>query len=222
MIMCISTFAQAQQQVYYLSGTQRTNDIDVTVTSKGMISILRPGNYCNREAGPYYMGYNTSTYACSTGSYTFTFSPPVAFVTLNFEGLSRSIHYNEEVMIDVNGHHYPLTEQGVKTPCEPLCEITPNGNLTGCNDCSTSGWNGTHIEGPIYTLTVTDSVIFGEPAGVIFGLYLSYVSLEQDLGAKVCTYKKESAAGSTLIIEATDSVEVRLVSISDSKGTRDV
>jgi hypothetical protein len=220
-LLCQLISAQAQQKVSHLNGTQRINDIDVTVTSKGLISILRPGNYCNREAGPYYLGYNTSTYHCATGSYTFTFNPPVAFVTLNFEGLSSSVHYYEEVMIDVNGHHYPITEAGFKTPCEPKCIITPNGNLTGCNECSSSGWNGSHIEGPIYTLTVTDSVIMGEPAGVIFGLYLSYVSLEQDLGSKVCTYKKESAAGSTLIIEGNDSVEVKLVSISDAKGIKE-
>src|SRR5687768_10016527 len=103
MIMSVSLFAQAQQKVSHLSGTQRINDIDVTVSSKGLVAILRPNNYCNREAGPYYMGYNTSTYQCATGSYTFTFSPPVAFVTLNFEGLSSSKHYYEEVMIDVNG-----------------------------------------------------------------------------------------------------------------------
>lgn len=217
----ITAFAQPLQKVSHLTGTQQVNDIQVTVIGKGMTPVLRPGNYCNREAGPYYLGYNTTTYDCATGSYTFSFSPPVAFVTLNFEGLSNSKDYYEEVIIDVNGHHYPLYEIGVKTPCEPICELTPNGNLMGCYECSTSGWNGTHIEGPIYTLTITDSVIKGEPAGILFGLYLSYVSLEQDLGAKVSAYKKESASGSSLIIEGQE-VDVKLVSVSDVKGTKDV
>jgi hypothetical protein len=217
----ISVYTQTLQRVSHLSGTQRINDIDVTVTSKGMIPILRPGTYCNKEAAPYFMGYNTSTYECATGSYTFTFSPPVAFVTLNFEGISSSDVYYEEVMIDVNGYHYPITETGSPTPCEPLAALTPNGNITGCENCSGSGWNGTHIEGPIYTLTITDSVIKGEPAGVLFGMYLSYVSLVEDLGSKIIAYKKESAAGSSLIIEGTN-VDVKLLSISDPKGVKDI
>lgn len=214
-------YSQAQERVSHTSGTKKINNINVTVSSKGMVPILKPGNYCNRDAGPYYLGYNTSTYECATGSYTFTFDPPVAFVTLNFEGLSASKDYYEEVMVDVNGHHYVITEQGVKTPCEPICRITPNGNLAGCDECSSSGWNGTHIEGPIYTLTVTDSVIYGEPAGIVFGMYLSYVSLEEDLGSKVSAYKKESASGSALILEAAE-VDLKLLSISDVNGVKDV
>jgi len=213
--------AQPQQRVSHTTGTQRINDINVSVTSKGMVPLLKPGNFCNRDVGPYYLGYNTTTYECATGSYTFTFDPPVAFVTLNFEGLSSSKDYHEEVMIYVNGHHYIVAEQGVKTPCEPLAVITINGNITGCNECSSSGWNGTHIEGPIYTLTVTDSVIYGEPAGVVFGMYLSYVSLQEDLGAKVSAYKKESASGSALILEAQE-LDLKLLSVSDTKGVKDV
>jgi hypothetical protein len=212
--------AQPLQRVTHLTGTQKINDIQVTVQSKGMVPRLGKATHCNGDTGPYYLGYNTVDYSCATGSYTFTFTPPVAFVNMNFSGASTSSQYNEEIMIEVNGHPYPIAAVGTPNSCESLAVLTPRGTITGCEGCSGSGWNGTRIEGPIYTLTVIDSVLMGEPAGILFGLYMSYISLEEDLGSRVCAYKKESASGSALIIEGTD-VDVKLLSVAGPTGEKD-
>lgn len=220
LLFCHSLGSQPLQRVTHLSGTQKINDINITVSSKGMIPNLKKPTHCNGDTGPYYMGYNTSNYACATGSYTFKFNPPVAFVNLNFSGLSSSTVYHEEVMIELNGHHYAITSAGEKNSCEELAALTSQGNITGCNDCSASGWNNTRIEGPIYTLTIIDSVILGEPAGALFAIYTSYLSLEVDLGSRVRAYKKESPAGSALIIEGTN-VDVKLLSVTGPEGEKE-
>ncbi len=213
------THGQILQRVNHLSGSQKINDITVDVTSKGQTAIMWDKKYCNGETGPYFIGYNTVDYSCSNGSYTFSFSPPVSEVKLNFTGLSYSDKYYEEMILYVNGEHYKIKEAGVMNSCEPLAILSPDGNVAGCNECSTSGWNDTRIKGPIYTLTVMDSVFKGEPAGALFALYIGYVSLEVDLGSKVRAYKKPSAAGESLIIEA-DSVDLKLVSIQNPKGEK--
>lgn len=214
-------FSQPLQRITHTSGTQNINDINVTVTSKGMITNLGRPTHCSGNTGPYYMGYDTKTYNCATGSYTFTFNPPVAFVNINFSGLSTSEHYSEEGIIEVNGHHYPLTEIGTPNSCEDLASLNKSGNIIGCDGCSGAGWNGSRIEGPIYTLTITDSVIYGEPAGMLFGIWMSYISLEEDLGSKICAYKKESPAGSALIIEANE-VDLKLISVSGPAGEKTI
>ena len=221
LIFTSSLPAQSLQRVAHMSGTQRINNIDVSVTSRGMITHLNKPTHCNGDTGPYYMGYNTTNYTCATGSYTFSFTPPVAFVVLNFSGVSTSDVYNEEVVLEVNGHHYMLKKKGTLNNCEEMAVLTPWGNITGCDGCSGSGWNNTRIEGPIYTLTIVDSVLLGEPAGVLFGLYMSYISLEEDLGSKITAYKKESAAGNALIIEG-NGVNVQLLSITGPKGEKQV
>lgn len=218
LVMCIlllqanACFSQALQRITHLTGTQQMRDISVTATASGLTAILTDKNYCGGETGPYYMGYNTYDYTCRNGSYTFQFNPPVSEVKMNFTGLSRSVDYNEELLVYVNGKHYPIPDSGLAMDCEPLANISANGNLTGCNDCSTSGWKDLKIKGPIYSLTVVDSVIFGEPAGALFALWIGYVSLEVDLGDKVHAYKKPNAAGESLIIEA-EEVDLKLISI---------
>jgi hypothetical protein len=217
----MAVYAQPLQRVTHLTGTQKINDINVTVQSKGMVPRLGKPTHCNGDTGPYYLGYNTVDYSCATGSYTFTFTPPVAYVNMNFSGASTSSQYNEEIIIEVNGHLYPIQAVGTPNSCESLAVLTPRGTITGCEGCSASGWNGTRIEGPIYTLTVIDSVLLGEPAGILFGLYMSYISLEEDLGSRVCAYKKESASGSALIIEGTDA-DVKLLSVAGPTGEKDI
>ncbi len=207
------------QRVNHLSGSQTINDIVVTVSSTGQTARLWTPNLCNGETGPYFIGYNTIDYTCSNGSFTFTFSPPVSEVKLNFTGLSSSSVYDEEMIVYVNGEHYSIPEPGTLNSCEKLAYLSNSGNVTGCYECSTSGWNGTHIEGPIYTLTILDSVIKGEPAGALFALYMGWLSLENDLSTKVRAYKKESAAGSDLIIE-TDSLDLKLISIQGPAGDK--
>lgn len=211
--------AQNMQRVTHLSGSQIINDINVTVTSSGMIPKLNRPTHCSGDTGPYYMGYNTVDYSCATGSYTFTFSPPVSNVTLNFSGLSTSDQYNEEVMLYVNGHHYKIDAVGTKNSCEDVASLTPAGNITGCEGCPSSGWNNTIINGPIYTLTIIDSVLLGEPAGVLFALYMNCISLEENLDSRIHYYKQESSAGSALIIEA-DQTDLKLMSVLNPKGEK--
>lgn len=219
LIAGLNVHAQTMQRVKHVSGSQVINDICVTVTSNGQTAKLWTPNLCNGETGPYFIGYNTVDYTCKNGSYTFNFSPPVSEVKLNFTGLSSSSVYDEEMIVFVNGEHYSIPEPGTVNTCEKMAYLTNSGNVTGCYECSTSGWNGTVIEGPIYTLTVLDSVIKGEPAGALFALYMGWLSLEDDLATKVRAYKKESAGGFDLIIES-DSLDVKLMSIQGPGGQK--
>ena len=215
LLLCVVSLLHSQpmQRIAHLKGSQKINGIDVSVKSSGLVAFLSKPTHCNGNTGPYYMGYNTTTYSCATGSYTFSFNPPVAFLNLNVSGLSSSDVYYEELILEVNGHHYSITPHGTQNECEPLAVFTPTGNIAGCEGCSGAGINGIKIEGPIYTLTVIDSVFKGEPAGVVFGLFMGYISLVEDISYKVNAYKIESSSGSSLIIQG-DNVDVQLVSIT--------
>jgi hypothetical protein len=161
--------AQCTDQVTDTAGTSIVSGVTVTVTSAGTVDVNSV--YCPSTM-PYFIGYDYSTGSSFSGSYTFTFSPPVGAVTLNFSGLSGDPANEEHVVLTVNNAHYAIPSPGTANGCDPMAVLTPAGDVGPCANCGVSGWNGTTITGPITTLTVTDSVLFGAPNGAIFSLFI--------------------------------------------------
>ncbi len=161
--------AQCTYQVTHTSGTQTINCINTTVTSSGTMDVNSV--YCVATQ-PYFIGYSYGSGTSGNGSYTFTFSPAVSALTLNFSGTSNTAPHEEEIKLYVNGIHYQIPSVGTPNGCDPMALLTPGGNLGGCVGCGVSGWNGTTIVGPITSLTVLDTVISGVPNGSIFSLFI--------------------------------------------------
>lgn len=161
-----SARAQCPNRVEHLSGTQTIACTDVTVTSEGGAGT---GPGC--DGGPYLIGNPV------TGSYTFTFSPPVAGVLI---GVSRIDNHDfwglghEEVVVTVNGVHFDLTNNGSPS-CDPLqAVVNTSGNLAApdCGDpnCSAAA-DGIQIDQTITTLNIRDVYIVQPQAGIFFSLY---------------------------------------------------
>lgn len=165
-----TTFGQCINQVSNTTGTANVNGILVSVTSSGIAGI-NP-TYCNNVTTPYYIGYSFTSSNSGNGSYTFNFSPAIATASLNFSGISNSSIHIEEVKLSINGVHYQIPVSGIANNCDALADLTPNGDITGCSGCSLSGWKGTVINGPIYSLSVTDTLISGNPGGSLFSLFI--------------------------------------------------
>lgn len=161
--------AQCTNQVTHTSGTVVVSNSSVTVTSTGCVDVNTV--YCPATT-PYFIGYSYTTGNSCTGSYTFTFSPAVSAVTLNFSGISSDPVNDEIVVLRVNNSHYAIPAAGTANGCDPMAVLTPSGDIAGCTNCGVSGWSGTTITGPITTLTVSDSVAMGAPVGSIFSLFI--------------------------------------------------
>lgn len=120
------------------------------------------------------MDPNYTTNMSGYGSYNFNFSPPISSATLNFSGITNYGNYIEEIQLFVNGIHYKIPSVGSLNGCDSLAELTALGNIRGCLGCGVSGWNGTSINGLIFSITVIDSISnqsYG-PLGSIFSLFI--------------------------------------------------
>jgi hypothetical protein len=145
------------------------NGVTVTATSNGQTDSL---NYCPGSTFPYLIGATQGATINANGSFSFTFSPPVDTVTLNFSGISyRQNVHEEQIVLTVNGTHYPIPSVGISNGCNPLAVLTTSGDIRGCSNCNTSGWSGTVIPGPVYSITILDSVVIGMPNGSLFSLF---------------------------------------------------
>ncbi len=162
-------WCQCTHQVLNLSGTTSVNGSLVTVTSAGIVDTN--SQYCTATF-PYFVGYDISSNMDGNGSYSFNFSPPISAATLNFSGLSNEFDDIEEIKLFVNGAHYQIPIAGTPNGCDSLAVLTPLGDIAACLGCPASGWNGTTIIGPIYSLTIQDTVISGSPSGAIFSLFI--------------------------------------------------
>lgn len=172
-------FAQCIDQVTHTSGTAVVAGSSVTVTTNGCIDVNTV--YCAATT-PYFIGYDYSSGASCTGSYTFTFSPPINGAMLNFSGISSDPANDEIVVVMVNNMHYAISAPGTANACDPMAVLTPSGDVGGCSNCGVSGWNGTPVSGPISTLTVIDSVLMGAPAGSLFSLFICPVDPKTGIG----------------------------------------
>lgn len=160
---------QCTNQVTHFSGNQTINGIDVNVTSLGMVEYNDV--FC-LETFPYLVGFNLLN-GNGDGSFTFTFSPPVDSLTLNFGGISNIAPAGVEfVSLFINDIHYEIPNVGIINNCGEFAVLTANGDIAGCTNCNGSGWNDTTIGGPISTLTVTNTIITGFPNGSIFSLFI--------------------------------------------------
>lgn len=197
--------AQSPYHITHIEGTKVVNGISVTVTHKGKIAILGDLDYCNGETGPYYFGYEDKAYSSGFGSYTFQFSPPVSEITINFTGLSADEGLMEEIQVFINGAHYDIPSPGSKINCEEMAVLTPKGNIRPCRGCSISGWKGTLITGPVSSFTVIDTILAGDPAGVLIALYIGDPTEEDTTEYLTINKIKTSdiAAGKSLIIQST-------------------
>ena len=135
-IACIDSNAQCTTQVTHTSGTTTIGCTDVTVTQSGTVDVNSV--YC-ASTFPYFIGYNYGTQS-GTGSYTFTFSPPISSATLNVSGLSESGLIYEEVHLYVNGAHYAIPSAGTSNGCDAMAVLTANGDIGACSQCGVSGW----------------------------------------------------------------------------------
>ncbi len=160
--MAFSQAAQAQctQAVTHLSGTVQIGCTSVTVTSAG-----EAGSQTACGIGPYWPGDSPF------GSFTFTFSPPVAGVSIDLNGINNWTNYAEEVEFTVNGAFYPITVPGMTSSCAQLCVILPNGRVsTPGGNGAPCAWEDQPITETISTLTITNVVTLNFPAGSIFSL----------------------------------------------------
>lgn len=175
--MCDEALAQCQNKIEILSGSQQIACTEVTVTSAG-----DAGNGFGCTGGPYEIGL------LAMGSYTFTFSPPVSGVTLDFARLDNHDFLgfgHEEVSIDINGAHYFLTDIG-SISCDPLqVEINANGDLQ-CPDCGDpnclAACEGLQINQTITSIKITDKFFVQPQAGIFFSIFFCCAPCLVDAG----------------------------------------
>lgn len=165
------SFSQCQARVTHTSGDSLVECIDVHVSSQGVVDVNPNG--CP-ETGPYNVGYNFTSKQSANGSYTFTFTPAIHSLALNFTGVSYLSYVGRELIrLYVNGQHYKLSGASAPSVCNPfspLAVLTEDGDITGCDECGAADWKGTVITGDISTLTVLDSCTFGYGNGTKFSL----------------------------------------------------
>ncbi|MBL7937659.1 MAG: T9SS type A sorting domain-containing protein [Bacteroidia bacterium] len=158
---------QCTNKIIHFSGTKIINGTSVTVVRSGSTDSLK--TYCTSVTSPYLVGFDNVN-GSMTGDFTFTFSPPVDSVTLNFSGISHNNAFEEEIHLFVNGLHYNIPSVGVNNTCDAFAVLTTAGDIAGCNPCAVSGWSGTTIKGPVNNIRVLDTVLFGTPYGALFSI----------------------------------------------------
>ena len=164
--------SQCTRQVMHTSGTLNIGGVNITVTSFGFADTMT--TYCKNSL-PYLVGAHWPPDS-GPGKYTFTFSPSIDSLTLNFSGINDDIDTNlqEVVKVYINSIHYPIPTQGIRNGCDSMAILTPAGDITGCKNCDLSGWIGTTIRGAISKLEVVDTNGFnGGTGGSLFSLFIS-------------------------------------------------
>ncbi len=168
--------AQCTNLVTHQAGTLQIGCTTVTVTPAGETDEI---NSCG--IGPYVIGDNPS------GSFTFTFSPPVSGVTIDLSEINNFPNLAvEEVEFEVNGAFYPITVPGTTHSCATsTCIILPNGRVgapPSVNGPFTAGWENQPITETINSLKITNVVTMGFPAGSRFTLRFCESCCDTDAG----------------------------------------
>lgn len=157
----ISVFCQGYERVMHLSGTVQIGCTDVTVTSSGGAITNNP-NPC--DADPYRVGY-----LGNPGSYTFTFSNPIAGAKINAAAIDNvPPNAMDELAIDVNGSFYPITNPGVLNCSPNWVVIWPPGTLRAEPGVIGGATLGLMINETMTSLTVANNFT----NGLIFSLYI--------------------------------------------------
>ncbi len=147
------------QGIEYLSGTR------VQVTHSGY--AVAHTEFCG-DSYPYGIGVAQTG---NNGSFTFSFTPALSLLSLNFIGLSNINAHIEETWLYKNGQHYAIPQVGLQN-CGQFANLTPTGDIIACQQCSNAGWDNVILNGPISSLTVLDTVLSGNPNGILFSLYI--------------------------------------------------
>lgn len=165
--------------------TQQFPCNEVSVTSTG---DAFSGNGC--LSGPYMVGF------WFEGSFTFTFTNPVAQVSLNFEDISKINNPNlsSTITLEVNGTPTPFPGVGMPISCNPLHAVLgPSGSLqcppcpNGANSCI-AGCVNININGVISSITIRNVGMSGFASGSIFSIYFCGLSAGtlQDTPITIC------------------------------------
>ncbi len=117
--------AWSQCSIQHTSGTQQVGCTNVTVTSAGSVTTFF---FCG--IGPYIIGVE------ATGSYTYTFSPPIDSFSFSVGALDNHTSFPwfnalEELRVFVNGSFFPLSTANLGSPsgCSELAVLHPTGTL---------------------------------------------------------------------------------------------
>lgn len=174
LIACLSpTIAHGQcpQKVTHLSGTQQVGCHAVSVSIAGSTNSSTSCGY-----SPYRIGL-----AASSGSYTFTFNPPVTGVSVNIAALNNNNAGTEEVSFEVNGVFYPITVPGSPDGCQSPAIITPTGTI-GAVSGQLASWKDININTSITSIKVENVAISNNPSGTVFSIYFCPACCVTDAG----------------------------------------
>lgn len=171
LVASIALWADEYHHITHTVGEEIVNGISVSVTKVG--GAVENSSYCEEITSPYFVGYEWVGHKSVSGSYTFTFTPPVKKVKLNFSGVTNTAANQEIVSLYVNDEHFAIPFAGFDNECDAMAQLTEEGNITGGEGLNLSGWQGTILNGPITSLTVKDSVVRGMPSGALFSLYIT-------------------------------------------------
>ena len=174
-LACFSSQMRGQctTQVNHTSGTLTVGCTEVTVTSEGSVGNL---NYCAEF--PYWIGAGSNT-----GSYIFTFSPPVTGVSLGLTAINNQPTSKEEIRFEINGVFYPITVPGTPGFCFTPAVITPTGTV-GAMSGQVGAWGNMDINTTISTLKVENVILLaGSPNGSVFSLFICSACCETDAGS---------------------------------------
>ncbi|MCC6726888.1 MAG: hypothetical protein IT258_20465 [Saprospiraceae bacterium] len=167
-------FGQCPLQVTHTTGTEQVGCTEVTVTQDGSVDVLTP-NPC--FYGPYWIG----RYSID-GSYTFTFSPPIAGVTVDVQTLDNHDGHTEEMYFEVNGSFFPISLPGTTDNCSPPAIIWPPGVIRGDPNQDYCAWRNIQITTPISSLKIGNQIVSGVPAGFFASLYICCQLCDTDAG----------------------------------------
>lgn len=161
--------AQCLNEIQYLAGNHQIACTNVDITSWGSVS---GGTSCTGSTGPFVIGFDNIN-----GGYTFTFSPPVAGVSLGFAVIDNQ-EFNpvgrEEVSLMINGAPYAFPDNGSPNCDDFQAIVSPGGNLR-CPNCPDplgchAGCVDVNIYETINTITVSDTHFGTGGWGVTFSI----------------------------------------------------
>jgi len=199
LVVCTKTSAlRGQCTNYYithLSGTMTVGCTEVTVTSSGSVTS---GGYC--AYSPYLPG------AYATGSYTFSFSPPVSEVWISLGGINNTAAGLEELSFEVNGSFYPITNPGIDDGCRPPATITAQGTIRANPGAGNGGasWQDVLISETMSSLKIEDIWLNGLPNGTVIRVVICCPPCVTDAGQITAAPQELCPGDTTSIPLATD------------------
>lgn len=215
----LSSWSQCLHKVSsYPNFPQVAANVTITTIVYGRVGT---NSFCEKLK-PYNLGRDAVGNE-GNSSITFSFTPAVGIVDMNFAGVTNYSLGVEEGILFVNGNHYPFAAPGSTSTCiDSMAYVTTAGNIAARPNCTAAGWIGTRINGPISTLTVRDTVLSGLAGGIAFSLYfctIQEVGIDEQGRSLDETYQlfPNPFTNSTTLQFSESKEEARLL-IYDAKG----